>query len=135
MKRPLIKRIAVAAFLTLGLAPRHAAYADTLTLSATQDAWIDAGSVNQNKGRDTKLHVRSSGPARRTLVQFNLSSIPQCAPVASADLQLTVASKGSASRIYNAHQLTSSWTQAGVTWSRGVSTQTWTTGGGDFNSL
>src|SRR5437867_566060 len=104
--RPLIQRITVAVFLALGLAPRHAAYADTLTLSPNQDAWIDASNVNQNKGRDTKLHVRSSGPVRRTLVQFNLSSIPQCAVVAAADLQLTVASKGNASRIYNAHQLT-----------------------------
>src|SRR5690349_13799576 len=72
----------VAVCVTL-LAP-HGTRADSSTLAATQDAWIDASHPTQNKGNDTKLRVRSSGPVRRALVQFDLATIPACATVTSA---------------------------------------------------
>jgi hypothetical protein len=106
----------------------------TVTLVATQDAWIDAGNTTQNKGNDTKLRVKSSGPVRRTLVQFSLSSIPACATVTAADLQLTLTNKGNTSRTHNAHRLTRSWTETAVTWKTAQSATLWTAAGGDFNA-
>ncbi len=100
--------VLLALFLTLGHTAAEGA------LSATQASWIDASKVTQNKATDSKLRVRSGGPVRRTLVGFDVSSIPSCATVTAADLQLTITSRASSSRIYNVHRLTQGWTERGV---------------------
>jgi glucose/sorbosone dehydrogenase len=104
----------------------------TVVLSATQDAWVDATNVTQNKGTDTKLHVKSSGGVRRTLVQFNVSTIPVGSCVRTASLQLKLTNVGSSSRTYAVHRLTSAWTEAGVTWNSRQAGTPWTLAGGDF---
>src|SRR6266481_4582184 len=88
----ILKALPCELFLLLALlihvaAPRPAR-ATTLTLGAKQDAWIDATSVTQNKGTDTKLRVRSSGPVRHTLIQFDVSSIPGGSCVSAATLKM-----------------------------------------------
>src|SRR5438093_13022004 len=91
------------------------------TMVSTESAWIDASVPLQNKGTDSTVRVRASGPVRRSTVQFDLSNIPGCAPIISADLQLVLTAKSSVSRIYNAHRLTESWIEGtssanGVSW-------------------
>jgi hypothetical protein len=106
----------------------------TVTLQAAQDAWIDAANVNQNKGNDSKLRVRSSGPVRRALALFDVSSIPACATVTAADLQLTLTNTGKTSRTYNVHRLTRLWTEAAATWKTAQAGTPWLTAGGDFDA-
>jgi hypothetical protein len=103
----------------------------SVTLSAAQDAWIDAGNVTQNKGSDAKLRVKSSGPVRRTLVRFDLSSIPTGSCVISASLKLKLTNFGASPRTYEVRPLTAPWTEAGVTWSNRQTGTPWTTAGGD----
>src|SRR6185295_9182270 len=87
-----------------------------------------------NKGSDTKLHVRSSGPLRRATIQVDLSSIPQCAKVNAADLQLTITNKGSSSRTYNVHRLAPVWSEPAVTWNSCQAGLRWLAAGGDFSA-
>jgi hypothetical protein len=101
------------------------------TLLPTQDAWIDGTNVTQNKGGDTKLHVKSSGAVRRALVQFDLSSIPAGSCVSSAALKLKLTNVGSSSRTYETHRVTASWAEASVTWSNRSTGTPWGAAGGD----
>ena len=126
---------------TVSVALPQPALADTVTLPAAHDSWIDQNRPTQNKGTDAKLRVRSSGPIRRTLVQFNLASIPAGARITAADLQLTFVSikttTGLTPRTYNANRLTKPWVEStngtltGVTWNS-ANGLLWTTPGGDF---
>ncbi len=117
----------------LGSIPASAGVA---TLPATQDSYIDAGSVTVNQGTNTRLRVRASGPVRRTLIRFDVSSIPSCATVTAADLQLTVVQKDTSSRTYNVHRLRASWKEGtglsttGVSWTYRDGVRRWTVPGG-----
>jgi len=105
-----------------------------LTLFASQDAWTDAAHWMQNKGADARLHVRSSAPVRRALVEIDLSPIPPGTCVSAAVLDLNVTNTGAASRTYEARALSAAWTAAAVTWQgreRGV---LWSSAGGDLGS-
>ncbi len=106
---------------------------------ATQDSWILQASPNQNKGKDGNLHAQGlSGKLRRTLVQFDLSSIPPSSCVSSAMLRLTLTKVPATSRIYNVHRVLASWTagtgvtNSGVTWNWRDGVLPWDTAGGDF---
>jgi hypothetical protein len=108
---------------------------------ATQDAWIDQGNQSQNKGNDTNLKVLgAAGKVRRTLVQFDLSSLPGAACVDSARLKLRLTAVQNAPRTFAVHRLTQSWTEgtgaanSGVTWTRRDGVVGWTAPGGDFAS-
>jgi len=122
--------VLLAPFLTLG----HTA-AEAAALSATRDSWIDASRATRTRGTDSKIRVRSSGPVRRALVGFDVSSIPSCATVTAADLQLTIVSRGSSSRNYNVHRLTESWTEGGVSWNLRDGLAPWTSMGGRFSEI
>lgn len=71
-----------------------AAAASNITLLATQDSWVDENQPTTNFGGDTRLHVGRVADAsgalgnRQTLVQFDLSSLPQGASIQSARLEL-----------------------------------------------
>jgi hypothetical protein len=92
----------------------------TCTLSAADnDSWINQSSVNQNNGTATTLNVRSSALAnQRTLVQFSLAScsIPANALITAANLKLFVSTAPTATRNYEAHRVTASWSESTVTW-------------------
>ncbi|MDZ5622522.1 right-handed parallel beta-helix repeat-containing protein [Nocardioides sp. HM23] len=88
----------------------------TQTLTATRDAWIDAGSTTSNKGSDSTLKVMSkSGGNLRALVGFNLPTMPPGCTVASATLRLYAKSAASG-RTVQVFQLGGSWTEGAVTW-------------------
>jgi len=110
-----------------------------------QDAWIDQANPTQNKGTDVTLRVNPvSGTLRRSLVKFDLSSIPAVACVNSATLRLTLAAVQSPEQTFAVHRLTQSWTEGapgsiiiigstnGASWSRRDGVNSWTAPGGDF---
>lgn len=94
----------------------------TATLTANADAWVDQNDPSENGGSDTELKVRSTtsgSPDRnhRAFVQFSLASIPSGATIQSASLRLYLFDAPGASRTYEAHRVTASWTEATITWS------------------
>jgi hypothetical protein len=95
----------------------------TLNVSAA-DATIDQGSPTGNFGSTADLYVRSSSANMRTLVRFDLSScaIPATAQVSSATLELYLTQAPSTSRTHEASRVTTSWTEATVTWNNQPST-------------
>ncbi|TMB07521.1 MAG: DNRLRE domain-containing protein, partial [Deltaproteobacteria bacterium] len=115
------------------LATSGPAHAVTVTLPSAQDSWLGQDAPNTNHGADSHMHVQSGvGKVRRGIIQFNLSSIPACASIDSATLQLSLENADNSSRIYEVHRVAASWTELGVTWNRRNSTTLWTSAGGDF---
>jgi hypothetical protein len=88
-----------------------------ISLSASEDAWIDQGSPSSNMGTDSILKVMSkSNSNMRALLLFNLPTAPQGCVIQSGTLRLYAASYKS-SRTLQALQVNGSWTENGVTWS------------------
>ena len=116
--------------------------AQTLSLAESKSqavyATIRAGSF-ATKNLSTTLETRaSSNPEylRRALVKFDTqSTIPKGTSIASAILTLTVKdASGDPTRRIAAYQMTTSWTEAEVTWKDRRDGQPWGTPGGDLGS-
>ncbi len=92
----------------------------TVTLSASDDAWIDQGAKDANNGADTVLRVKSGTGAtakKHVLAKFDLSGIPaECATVTSAALHLVITTPPSGNRTHNLHRITATWAEGTVTW-------------------
>ena len=129
--------LAVIAIGTLRIIPAEAA---TLTLSAAQDTWIQQDSATTNFGSDTVNSVKSQSSAfKRTLIQFDVSTIPACATVTAATLQMHIDTNTQSAgpgndKIDAVHRLTASWTELGATWSKRDGTTSWATAGADFQA-
>ena len=111
-----------------------------LTLTSSQsrgaDTQLDASSSTTNFGTATSLNVAargSTGQAARSVIQFDLTSLPNIG-VKRADMSLTVTSVGNKNGSYEAHLVTSLWTELGATWTNRVAGTPWTTAGGDFSA-
>ena len=98
------------------------ARAQTVSLDAAADSYLQSGSANQNQGGDSFLRVRSSGK-NRALVGFDpaaISATVGSGSLVAAHLELFIESNGggwgSTGRNVDAHKLTAAWTEAGVTW-------------------
>ena len=110
----------------------------TCTLSAADaDSYIDQNSAGTNFGTVTNLDVssRSGNRNRRTFVRLDLAScsIPANSLITAASLKLFMYAAPTASRTYDAHRTTASWTEAGITWTNqaavaGAATSSVTTG-------
>jgi hypothetical protein len=92
------------------------------TFMAAADSWINEGSPTTNYGEDTTLRV---GPVpgqrvyfdQQTLLQFDLSGIPQGSQVTSAKLELYQTNATGAERYAIwPDMLTKSWRELSVTW-------------------
>ena len=112
----------------------------TLTLTSSQtrgaDAQLDASAATTNFGTATSLNVAArtgTGQASRGVIQFDLTSFPNVA-VKQADMSLTVTSGGNKNGSYEAHRITSLWTESAVTWNNRVASTPWTAAGGDFSA-
>jgi hypothetical protein len=88
-----------------------------VTEQSVADAWIDQNSSSDNKGSDAILLVMSkeSDNNMRTLVQFNLPTVPGGFVIASATLRMYAASY-SEGRTIEAWQIAGSWAEMGVSW-------------------
>ena len=87
--------------------------------AADADSYVNEASAGSNFGTATNLDVRSSSAGdRRTFVQFSLTgcSIPATALVTAASLKLFMFAAPTATRTYDAHRVSASWTETGITW-------------------
>jgi hypothetical protein len=119
--------------------------ATTTIQPSSQDSYITEWSQNHNEGGGNYLLVNPNiGHRFRTLVQFDLSSIPPGSTVSSAVLKLCynhgTSNPTPAGRTYMAYRVTQSWTEGnggintGVTWARYDGANSWTTSGGDYTT-
>jgi len=110
----------------------------TLTTAATRggDTYIDSSATTSNFGTATNLNVagkNSGANPVRALIQFDLTSLPSIG-VKQAKINLFVSSINKAGFIYEAHLLTSLWTESGATWANRLATTAWATAGGVYNA-
>lgn len=90
-------------------------------LGSSADSYVDQGNPTTNNGTATTMKVDGNATgvkAKRSFMQFDLSAIPASSTVQSATLTLcfTTISAGAIGHVHDLRQITSSWTQAGVTW-------------------
>lgn len=115
-----------------------AASADTLNLNPTQDARIISDpSVVDTPEPNGFLSVYYGDPSnnQRTLIQFDLSSIPAGSTIDSATLSLnadTTYGTNANAQPMEVYRVTRPWDEAGATWIRATSTEPWSTQGGDY---
>ncbi len=119
----------------------NCAYCSTLQFTAIQDSYIDADNADVNYGSEVGLYVEAyDAKQRRTLIQFDLSTIPSGVEITSATLKLyyatyscsVVAGESPGGRTYWAYQVTQPWTGSESSWSKYDGTNSWTTAGGDY---
>ena len=92
-----------------------------VSLTASEDTYVrGGGGSTSNFGSDVEIRVRSQGASsRRTLLKFDLTSIPTGASVSSAILKLCPVIDVGASEAGSVHEIyraTSAWSEATVTW-------------------
>ncbi|MFN9987272.1 MAG: beta strand repeat-containing protein, partial [Pirellula sp.] len=88
------------------------------TVVASYDTYINAGATSTNYGTSTSMIVDRSGgdPGnQRALIQFALSDIPVGATITSAQMRLN-ATAVTGSMPVEVYRVTSTWTEAGATW-------------------
>lgn len=93
----------------------------TVTLTAAADAHVNDSYPTSNYGTSTTLGIGkhpSSGNVFRTLVSFDLSTIPAGAKITSATLRLRFTGYDGSPASYNyfIRRLTGSWAETSVTW-------------------
>ncbi|WP_438032551.1 DNRLRE domain-containing protein [Sorangium sp. So ce204] len=80
------------------------------------DATLWQASPTWNDGASTALSTGTgTGGVRRSLLRFNLASVPASAEIASATLSLYQTYKIESSTV-RVHRATAAWTESGVTW-------------------
>jgi len=109
-----------------------------------EDSYINQASPTTNYGSNTALAIGSYGTSnKRSLLRFDLSSIPAGSTINSATLWLYYYGRSGTDpvgRTYRANRLTSGWIEAGwnsedgITWNNSDSTTAWGTAGGDFTA-
>ena len=106
-----------------------------VTLPPTADAYIFQWQPRANYGSDPLLHIHPWGRGlyQRSLIRFDLSSLPEDVLVLSAQLWLREDVNRGFDRTTAAHRVTRDWTERGVSWLRYNSLTPWTTPGGDFD--
>jgi len=84
---------------------------------STADTYLRQDVPGSNNGILTTVCVeRHATQARRGLIKFDLSSIPAGATINSAQLELYCTVAPGAAQTLNLHEVTSSWTETGATW-------------------
>jgi hypothetical protein len=143
----LIQTLIIALGLVLALG--NFTYAQTtITLTATEDAGIwnnNASDELKNYGGCNILYINGpSGTAKdRSLIQYNLSTIPANATITSAAIRLIKIGGATSARNMSIHRVTADWTEgsqgcsgaAGVcNWQQRMTSTAWTAPGGDFDA-
>ena len=99
------------------------------------DTYIEgeSGHTDHNKENDKKLKISSaSNQPYRTLIQFDLSSLPPDVLIESAEFEFELSGLGS-NDTFEIHAVSEAWDEAGVTWESPDGSQNWATPGGDYD--
>ncbi len=102
------------------------------------DSFIMAGggaNTNYGTASDLRIIAGAANTIKRSLILFNLSSVPTNADLISATLYLYFYTDGFSppdSSSVDVHRITNSWTESGVTYNSRDGTNDWVTAGGDF---
>lgn len=106
--------------------------------STTNDTYI-LNNSNTPQGSSTKIMVGkiTNGDESRGLLFFNISSIPSTDTILDAKIQLYVNSSTgkSINRTIKIYRITGSFNESQATWYNKTSEQTWSSEGGDYDSL
>jgi hypothetical protein len=103
--------------------------------STGNDTAIAALAATTNYGNAATLYVGEEyggtpGNVQRTLIKFDLSSIPAAASITSATLYLTIKQDlSNNSRNMKAYRLKRNWTETGATWNTYDGSNNWQTAG------
>ena len=85
--------------------------------TSNADSYIESSTPTTNYGTSTKLKVDPKAVSiKRSLLSFDLSSIPVGQVIVKAVLSLYLSTPPSTSRVLEVHQVTANWTESGVTW-------------------
>ena len=104
--------------------------------SVAKATHISSGSPTTNYGNSQTLVVGSSGSnTTRTLLQFDLRSVPTGVTVSSAEIQL-YALQSTIGSALKTHRMTAEWQEGGATWNQRDNNiaLNWGTAGGDFDA-
>jgi len=100
-----------------------------------KDAYIRQG-LDTNFGTDPLLRIGKlpAGVELRSLIEFNLSSIPSEYTVTEAYMTLYLSSAPTQNNVtIKAMRLTKTWTESEVGWNNRTSSETWTSPGSDYS--
>lgn len=137
MKHPLKTLVVLAAT----LASAGLAFAEILTLNPAADSTIRSTQGNQGTSHELQAgDTTTSSDFIRSALAFDLSNpLLTGATINSVTLTLRVGNQDTGSQsttmTVNLHQLASSFTTLGVTWTSRDGTNDWTTPGGDFGGV
>jgi hypothetical protein len=100
----------------------HATNSQTLT--AIKDTYINQDKPTDNYGNDNDLKVKSrdNSKNKRSLVAFDVSSLPAGIAIQSATLRLYANGAPGSTRTYLAHRITQNWSESSSTWNNSSST-------------
>ncbi len=107
----------------------------TVILGASADAYIVTTPPNMPHGSETFLELQAFAPTtgHRSLVRFDLASVPAGASVQSATLKLKLVLNEGASHDVGVHQAMRDWTE-GASWTKYDGSNSWANGG-EFASV
>ena len=96
----------------------------------------DPGHQDHNKANDKELRTDSeTGKQYRSLIEFDLSSLPSGIKIVSATLEVYLeASTGSPDTVY-VHSVTADWDESEVTWLQRKTFRNWSSAGGDYSAV
>lgn len=111
-----------------------AAHADLLALNPTADARILSIFPDSNFATDILATYHAPGNAQRTLIQFDVGSVPAGATINNATLRLYGRAFAGAitPTMTAAYRVATPWVEAGTTWNAASSGNPWTQAGGDL---
>ncbi len=116
-----------------------------VSLQAFEDTYLSQAATGTNYGSCNRLYTGLSSSSRaRSLVIFNLSSIPAGSTIISANLVMTkTGGSNSTATNIGVHRVTNPWTEntgscsgrsRPANWNQRMTSTNWTTAGGDFSS-
>jgi RHS repeat-associated protein len=99
------------------------------------DTFISSRAPALNYGGDALLRVGNNGSnIYRSLLKFNLSSVPAGAVITGAQLTLNrVGAAATTAQPYELHAVTREWLEGESTWQNAKGNQTWAAAGGDLD--
>ncbi len=121
------------------ITPGDPGYAEFNGTALTNDTQIYQASANSNYGSITTMIVgkwNAAGRAYRSLIKFNLSSIPSGVRIDKANLTFYVTATDAGARTHNVYKIydNRTWVELQATWNNYTTGNAWTTAGGDYNA-